>query len=155
MKDFKDFLVRLQTLDIKITTKNLVEKGVANETRYYDISHQNPFLSPAFKNEMKQLKEHAITDILNLPKEQVLFQLQRLNNINEVFRTFWNNFYNIRFLEYYKNIFVFGLRIARRIRLGYIRTMAARHRCAGDEGALRRATRFARSSIRARSAFHG
>lgn len=90
MRHFKDFLIRLQTLDIKISKRKLVSNGQEHERTYYDISNENPFLNISFKNELKELKELAITDVLNLPREQIIFQLQRLNDticlLNSVFK---------------------------------------------------------------------
>src|SRR6188768_535877 len=89
---FKDFLIKLQTLDVRI--RPLKKSDEEKSIKYYDISHQCPFLSADFKNEVRQLKELAITDILNLPKEQIIFQLQRLNDIRELFDKFWHRFHH-------------------------------------------------------------
>ena len=63
MQHFKDFLIRLQTLDIRINKRKVVRNGQEQEISYYDISQENPYLSQSFKNELKELKELAITDI--------------------------------------------------------------------------------------------
>ncbi len=94
MQHFKDFLIKLQTLDIKVNERNKVINGQLQKTSFYDLSHQNPFLSAPFKNELKELKELAITDILNLQREQIIFQLQRLSDVKELFSRFWHNYYN-------------------------------------------------------------
>ncbi len=90
MKHFKDFLIKLQTLDIKISQKKSNRDGILRELNYYDISHESPYLSNTFKNELKELRELALTDILNLPAEQILFQLQRLAELKEKFKKFWH-----------------------------------------------------------------
>lgn len=92
MKHFKDFLIKLQTLDIRISQKKSNRDGILRELNYYDISHESPYLSNTFKNELKELRELALTDILNLPAEQILFQLQRLAELKEKFKKFWYNF---------------------------------------------------------------
>lgn len=93
MQHFKDFLIKIQTLGIKINTQKLVVNGQNQEVTYYDISHENPLLSPAFNNELKELKELAITDILNLSRAQVILQLQRLHDVKELFHRFWERYY--------------------------------------------------------------
>ena len=92
MNHFKDFLIKLQTLDIRIRPlkKSEEEKSI----NYYDISHESPYLNASFKNELRELKELAITDILNLPREQIIFQLQRLNDIRELFDKFWYRYHH-------------------------------------------------------------
>ena len=72
MIHFKDFLLKLQTLDIKVNQRNKVIDGQPSRISFYDISHENPYLSALFKNELKELKELAVTDILNLPREQII-----------------------------------------------------------------------------------
>lgn len=94
MQHFKEFLIKLQTLDIKVNQRNKVVDGQRGQINFYDISHQNPYLSATFKNYLKELKELAITDILNLPREQIIFQLQRLSDVKERFSRFWHNLYN-------------------------------------------------------------
>ncbi len=71
MKHYKDFLIKLQTLDIKISQKKSNRDGILRELNYYDISHESPYLSNTFKNELQELRELALTDILNLPVEQI------------------------------------------------------------------------------------
>ncbi len=94
MQHFKDFLIKLQTLDVKIKKRKAIVDGLKREISYYDLSHQNPFLNAPFKNELKELKELAITDILNLQREQIIFQLQRLSDVKALFSRFWNNYYD-------------------------------------------------------------
>src|SRR4051812_44510104 len=94
MQHFKDFIIKLQTIDIKVTERNNVRDDQLQPIKLYDISHQNPFLSASFKNEMRELKELAITDILNLSRDQIVFQLNRLEDVREKFRTFWHNYYH-------------------------------------------------------------
>lgn len=96
MKHYKDFLIRLQTLDIQIKKRKTATHGQQHEVNFYDISHENPFLGASFKNELKELKEHAITDVLNLPREQIIFHLQRLQEVKELFHKFWDNYYHSR-----------------------------------------------------------
>lgn len=94
MQHFKEFLIKFQTLDIKINERKKVIDREIGQIKFYDISHQNPYLSGQFKNDLKELKELAITDILNLPREQILFQLDRLSGIKDLFAKFWHNSYN-------------------------------------------------------------
>jgi hypothetical protein len=89
MKHFNDFVIKLQTIDIKINHKKEIGKDNENGIGHYDISHQNPFLNDAFRNELKELREFALTDILNLPVEQIILQLQRLQELKEIFNRFW------------------------------------------------------------------
>lgn len=73
MNHLKEFINQLQTIDVKIIERNRARNDRLQVIKFYDISHQNPFLSSYFKNEMRELKEKAITDILNLPREQLFF----------------------------------------------------------------------------------
>jgi len=91
MKHYKDFIIKLQTIDIKITPKRLVRDGNQPEFSIYTISHENPYLSSTFRNELKELKELALIDILNLSAEQIQLQLQRLDEFKDQFQKFWHN----------------------------------------------------------------
>jgi hypothetical protein len=91
MQHFKEFLIKLQTLYIKVNQRNKVLDGQRGQINFYDISTQNPSLSEAFRNELKELKELAVIDILNLSGEQIQVQLQRLDELKEVFEKFWHN----------------------------------------------------------------
>ncbi len=95
MKHFNDFLIQLQTLDIKIIQKPIVN-GDQSSTACYDLSHQNPFLSNHYKNEIKALRELALTDLLSLGIEQIGFQLKRLEEIKASFHSFWSKFYSLQ-----------------------------------------------------------
>ncbi len=94
MLHFKDFLIKLQTLDIKISERKSNIDGQEKIARSYEISHETPYHSPAFKNELREIKELAITDILNLSREQIDFQLERLKNLKDKFHEFWNRYYH-------------------------------------------------------------
>jgi hypothetical protein len=91
MKHYKDFIIKLQTLDIKTRQKRQVEFRSPTEFSTYTISHQNPYLNNAFRNELKELKELALIDILNLSAQQIQLQLQRLDELKKQFQQFWNN----------------------------------------------------------------
>jgi hypothetical protein len=94
MQHFKDFLIKIQTLGIRINKQKLVAKGQSQKGNYYDISHENPYLRPDYSNEIKELKELAITELLNVPREQVLFHLHRIGNVKELFSRFWERYYH-------------------------------------------------------------
>lgn len=95
MKQLNKFLIRLQTFELKtLELSKPSTNGISNEVKsYYDLSHENPYLSIAFSKELKFLCEQALTDILTLPKEQVHFQIKRLKSIQELFDKFWEGFY--------------------------------------------------------------
>jgi hypothetical protein len=65
--------------------------GSPTEFSTYTISHQNPYLNNGFRNELKELKELALIDILNLSAEQRQLQLQRLDELKKQFQQFWDN----------------------------------------------------------------
>lgn len=94
MNHYKDWLIKIQTLGININQRKTVLNSQVQEINYYDISHENPYLHPDYNNELKELKELAITDLLNLPREQVLFHLQRIGNVKKVFSRFWERYYH-------------------------------------------------------------
>lgn len=94
MVHFKEFLIKLQTLDIKISERKTSIDGEEKVARSYEISHQTPYHSPAFKNELREIKELAITDVLNLSREQIDFHLERLKNLKGKFHEFWNRYYH-------------------------------------------------------------
>ena len=93
MKHYNDFLIRLQTLDIQIKERKTATNGQQHEVRYYNLSHENPFLGASFMNELRQLREYALTDLLNLPREQIIFHLLRLQDVKELFHKFWDKYY--------------------------------------------------------------
>lgn len=93
MKHYKDFLIRLQTLDIQVKNRKTATNGEQHDVRYYNLSHENPFLGASFTNELRQLKEYALTDLLNLPREQIIFHLNRLQDVKELFHKFWDKYY--------------------------------------------------------------
>ena len=76
MLHFKTFLIKLQTLDIKVRVGKSGSDKQEKVTRAYEISHQSPYHSPGYKNELRKVKELAITDLLNLSREQIYFQLE-------------------------------------------------------------------------------
>ncbi len=85
---FKDFLIKLQTLAIEVIPEKPSINGNRGKPAYYDISQQNPYLSNKYRNELKELRELALTDILNLPREQIVFQVKRLKEVKGLFETF-------------------------------------------------------------------
>jgi hypothetical protein len=97
MQHFKEFLLLVQSLDIQIGQMSATRHGSQQQINYYDISHENPFLNATFKNQLKELKELAITDILNMPREQILNQLQRLERVRAGFLKFWEKYYHLPF----------------------------------------------------------
>jgi hypothetical protein len=98
MRHYKEFLIKLQTLDIRIVSKKLVSNNNdQSEEAYYDISHQSPHFSNTFRNELKELQELAVTDILSLSAEQIRYQLDRLTLLKEKFSKFWRTFHSSMF----------------------------------------------------------
>ncbi|GEO11786.1 hypothetical protein [Segetibacter aerophilus] len=91
MKHYKDFIIKLQTLDIKTAQKRQDESRNPENFSIYVISHQNPYLSDTFRNELKELKELAVIDILNLSSDQIQLQLHRLGELREHYHQFWNS----------------------------------------------------------------
>src|SRR4051812_35632609 len=92
MQHFKEFIIKLQTIDIKINQRNVVGYSDIKPEKFYDISHENPFLSPSFNNVIKELRELALTDILMLQREQIVCQVRRLGDVRDKFRKFWENY---------------------------------------------------------------
>jgi hypothetical protein len=97
MRHYKEFLIKLQTLDIRIVPKKLISNNNQAEEAYYDVSHQSPHFSNTFRNELKELQELAVTDILNLSAEQIRYQLDRLTLLKEKFRKFWTTLHSSMF----------------------------------------------------------
>ena len=69
MQDFKNFIIRVQTF--VIFPDNVGEINSSNS--------------------LFELKESALTDVLNQPEEQIYFQIQRLELIRQIFIDFWKN----------------------------------------------------------------
>ncbi|HXS37303.1 MAG TPA: hypothetical protein VN721_11430 [Flavipsychrobacter sp.] len=69
MQDFKKFIIQIQTLTI-------------SRDDIYAINGGGSFF---------ELKEFALTDILNQPEEQIFYQIQRLELIRQLFTDFWAN----------------------------------------------------------------
>jgi hypothetical protein len=60
---------------------------------------------------MKELKELALTDILMLPREQVIFTVQRLGDIKDKFRMFWQKYSSSYVTDTYSTAFFGSLSI--------------------------------------------
>jgi len=91
MEHFKKFLIRLQTFNIRNTTRKKNADSYpynTKEVQFYDLRHENPDLSSSFKSEVKELSELAITDLLNLAPVQIALQLKRLESTKELYRKF-------------------------------------------------------------------
>jgi hypothetical protein len=97
MTHYKEFLIKLQTLGIRIIASKPVFNNNQSQEACYDISHQSPHLSSVFRNELKELQELAVTDILNLSAEQITLQLERLTLLKDKLHKFWANFHSSMF----------------------------------------------------------
>lgn len=96
MEHFKRFLIRLQTFNINIITRKKNDDTYPHNLRemeIYDLSHENRDINWAFKSEIKELTELAVTDLLNLPPAQITLQLRRLESIKNLFQKFFENYY--------------------------------------------------------------
>jgi hypothetical protein len=91
MKHFKDLLITLQTLEIRITSSTAARD---REVNLYDLRHENPFLNATYQNRLKELKELALVDLMNQGREQITFQMQRLEDLKLVFLRFWDKYYH-------------------------------------------------------------
>lgn len=69
MQDFKKFIIQIQTLIISSDNIYTINGGES----------------------LFELKEFALTDILNQPVEQILYHIQRLELIRQLFIDFWAN----------------------------------------------------------------
>lgn len=93
MNHFKELFITLQTLNIRVAVRHAGRDG---EAKSYDLRHENPFLNVAFQNRLKELKELALVDLMNQGREQIHFQLKRLEDLKQVFHKFWERFYHSR-----------------------------------------------------------
>lgn len=72
MEHYKQFSIRLQTINIRIITPKQKADTTPYElveVRLYDLRHENPVINWSLKSEIKELMEMAITDLLNLSPE--------------------------------------------------------------------------------------
>lgn len=96
MEHYKQLLLRLQTIHIRVITRKQKADTAPyelGEVRSYDLRHENPVIDWSFKSEIKGLMEMATTDLLNLSPEQARLQLNRLEVTKEVFDKFERNYY--------------------------------------------------------------
>lgn len=96
MQDFKKFLIRLQTFDIKLIEWKFKRESPPYNVeigKAYDLTHENVAMSPSFENDLLRMKELAIMDLLTLPLEQVKLQSIRLNHLKDKFEKFENRYY--------------------------------------------------------------
>jgi hypothetical protein len=116
MQNLAIFLVRLQTFELRITTKaelkspikddgNKPAYSIAHETHYYD--------SFTFKSEIRVLKDMALIDLLSLNDISLKREFEQLKRLKERFKLIWTNFhqhyYELR-AEYPGN-FIFSIQL--------------------------------------------
>lgn len=96
MYNLANFLTKLQTFELRITTKEKLKSPIkedgqkpayslAHETHYYD--------SFTYKSEIRVLKDMALIDLLSLNDTSLKREFEQLKKLKERFKLIWTNFH--------------------------------------------------------------
>ena len=115
MQNFKEFLTRIQTFNLRHIEQEVNIKDSPNETeliKVYDITHETKYYdSFTYKSELRVLKDMALVDLLTLDKEQTDLQLVQMNKVKDQFKKLWNNYHEEyrEFYNKYKPSYLFSI----------------------------------------------
>ena len=117
MQHLKEFLIRIQTFDLRIIEDNIQLDWNANEKKHvkaYDLTYQTQYYdSFSYRSELRVLKDMAFIDLLTLDQEQIVLQLSELQKVRDRFKEFWgdyNQYYSELNLIYHRS-FIFSVRL--------------------------------------------
>ncbi|WP_299285049.1 hypothetical protein [uncultured Mucilaginibacter sp.] len=95
----KEFLIRLQTIELRLTTHQLYNEKARtakdNEAEAYDLKHESGHYDAfPFKSELRVLKDLAVIDLITLPKDITALTMQQVDKLQQRFKSFWINYQN-------------------------------------------------------------
>lgn len=99
MHHLKEFLIRLQTFELRLVTQASYNEKARNrkekEVDAYDLKHETGFYDAyPFKSELRVLKDMAVLDLAAAPKPIIKVAFQQIDKLQQRFKTFWTNFQN-------------------------------------------------------------
>src|SRR6202012_2403543 len=119
MQHLKEFLIRLQTFNLRITKQKIADASdfnhikrhegdaydITRETRYYD--------SFTFESELRVLKDMALIDLLTVSEVVMKLQLQQLHKVLQRIKQFWTNWHehHSEWREDYKSSYLTSIRL--------------------------------------------
>jgi hypothetical protein len=117
MQHLKEFLIRLQTFNLRITKQEVVDVSDFNKIKRqqgnaYDITREtNYYDSFSYKSELRVLKDMALIDLLTLEEGLMSLQLEQLQKVLERIKLLWKNWHNhhSEWLQDYKDDYIFSI----------------------------------------------
>ncbi len=117
MQHLKEFLIRIQTFDLRIVEDNIRTESGTNEKKHvkaYDLTYQTQYYdSFAYRSELRVLRDMAFIDLLTLDRMRIQLQLVELFKVRKRFKEFWehyNNHYSEMKLVYHRS-FITSVRL--------------------------------------------
>lgn len=116
MQCLTSFLTKLQTFELRLTTKGELNNYIKEEDRKhaYSLYHETQYYdSFSYKSEIRVLKDMALVDLLSLNEISLKRELEQLKKLKARFKLFWTNFhqhYSELQTEYPRN-FIFSVRL--------------------------------------------
>jgi hypothetical protein len=119
MQHLKEFLIRLQTFNLRIIPQDITiyedfEHGKAQRIDAYDITHETQYYSSfSYKSELSVLKDMAFIDLLTLDVAQMGLQLEQLRKVAERFKQLWKNWHDHHkeWTQDYKSHYIFTIQL--------------------------------------------
>lgn len=117
MQHLKEFLIRLQTFNLRITKQEVVDASDFNKLERrqgeaYDITRETQYYdSFSYKSELRVLKDMALIDLLTLEKGPMRLQLEQLHKVLKRIKQLWTNwhYHHSEWLQDYKNDYIFSI----------------------------------------------
>ena len=117
MQHLKEFLIRIQTFDLRIVQGDIQLEWNTNDKKHvsaYDLTYQTQYYdSFAYRSELRVLKDMAFIDLLTLDRKRIQLQLAELSKVRKRFKEFWehyNNYYSEMKLTYHRS-FITSVRL--------------------------------------------
>ncbi len=117
MQHLKEFLIRIQTFDLRVFEDDIQLEWGTNEKKHvkaYDLTYETQYYdSFSYRSELRVLKDMAFLDLLILNKDLILLQLAELSKVRNRFKEFWTN-YNQHYSEMnlvYHRSFIISIRL--------------------------------------------
>ncbi|MGF7080802.1 hypothetical protein [Mucilaginibacter sp. UYCu711] len=119
MQHLKEFLVRLQTFNLRIIPQDIsiykdLEHSKTRQIDTYDITCETQYYdSFSYKSELRVLKDMAFIDLLSLDTERMELQLEQLRKVAERFKQLWKNWHDHHkeWTQDYKSYYIFTIQL--------------------------------------------
>ncbi|SDT43767.1 hypothetical protein SAMN05216490_3478 [Mucilaginibacter mallensis] len=117
MQHLKEFLIRIQTFDLRVIEDDIHMEWGTNEkshVKVYDLSHQTQYYdSFSYRSELRVLKDMAFIDLVTLDKERIRLQLAELAKVRDRFKDFWRNYHehHSEMTKVYNRSFIFSVNL--------------------------------------------